>query len=233
AQADGRGAPAAGLVKAMEELSTALRPVLAGRRGDKANEANERRVDAVLLAWSDVGQEVPHLRPALSELSLELDPVRCLRMRVSGVALDPRARTVYVNLGAGLTHDELKYGFAELALHLLLGHPARGKDKQPDAWALACDLLLAGWLEAMAYGKRPDDAPYHPVLSKLDSAEAIYLRLLDDPTLLRRRASLRGQGLPDLIGEGEDAARALTEEEDRLWREAAARGMEEADALRW
>ncbi|AFZ67201.1 vWA domain-containing protein [Deinococcus peraridilitoris] len=230
---DDHDAPSSGLVKAMQELSTALKPVLAGHRGDHDNTHNEQRVDRVLLAWSDVGQDIPHLRPALSELQLELDPVRCLRLRVSGVALDPQSKTVFVNLGAGLGQDELKYAFAELALHLVLGHPARGADKDADTWNYACDLLLAGWLEDMGYGARPDFAPYDPVLSKLPSAEAIYLRLLDDPTKLRRRASLRGQGLSDLLGAGEAAARALTDEEDRLWREAAARGMEEADALRW
>ncbi|PYE49462.1 vWA domain-containing protein [Deinococcus yavapaiensis] len=222
-----------GLASAMQELSTALQPVLAGKRGDRDNEANERRVDAVLLAWSDVGQNIPHLRPTLAELQLELDPVRCLRARVSGVALDPTLKVVYVNLGAGFEHEQLTYAFAELALHLALGHPARGHDKQPNAWNYACDLLLAGWLERMGYGTRPDGAPYDATLSNLDSAEAIYLRLLDDPSLLRRRPSLRGASLPDLIGAGEDAARALTDEEDRAWRDAAARGMEEADALRW
>ncbi|UQN08851.1 VWA-like domain-containing protein [Deinococcus sp. QL22] len=222
-----------GLMRAMEDLSSALRPVLAGVRGNQNNGANERRVDNVLVAWSQVGQDIPHLRPALSELQLELDPVRCMRLRVQGMALDPETRTVYINLGAGLEREHLQYGIAELALHLLLGHPARGADKEPELWNLACDLLLAGWLEAMAYGERPDHAPYHPVLSRLSSAEAIYLRLLDDPTLARRMASLRGGGLPDMLGPGEDAARALTEDEDRLWREAAASGMAEADALRW
>jgi len=234
-QGQGGGEPevGTGLMRAMEELSTALRPVLAGQRGHRDNEANERRVDLVLMAWSQVGQDIPHLRPALSELQLELDPVRCLRLRVQGMALDSETKTVYVNLGAGLEFDHLRYGIAELALHLLLGHPARGVDRVPELWNLACDLLLAGWLEAMGYGERPPSGPYDPVLSKLSSAEAIYLRLLDDPTLARRMASLRGGGLPDMIGPGEDAARALTEDEDRLWREAAARGMEEADALRW
>jgi predicted metal-dependent peptidase len=222
-----------GLMRAMEELSSALRPVLAGVRGNSDNEANEHRVDTVLMAWSQVGQDIPHLRPALSELQLELDPVRCMRLRIQGMALDPETRTVYINLGAGLEREHLKYGIAELALHLLLGHPARGADKVPELWNLACDLLLAGWLEVMAYGERPDTAPYHPVLSRLSSAEAIYLWLLDDPTLARRMASLRGGGLPDMIDPGEDAARALTEDEDRLWREAAASGMAEADALRW
>lgn len=231
----GRGEPAppSGLARAMGDLSVALEPVLAGVRGDKNNEINERRVDAVLLAWSEVGQDIPHLRPALSGLQLELDPLRCLRMRVSGVALSPETKTVYVNLGAGWDRDELCYAFAELALHLLLGHPARTGDKEPGLWNLACDLLLAGWLREMGYGTPPPGAPYDETLSKLPSAEAIYLRLLDLPGAARRPASLRGGGLPDMMEGGEDAARALSEDEDRLWREAARRGMDDAQALMW
>lgn len=211
--------------RSLNELSSRMKAVI---RGEVEDEGLSGRIRSVQHAWGEVSLNIPHLRPILAGLELELDPVQCALAKVQGMGVDAEARVIYINLAAGYTEDEIKYGVAQMALHLALGHPARAEGKNPAVWSLACELLLAGWLHQMHWGQRPERAPWHDELCFLEPAEAIYLRLLDNPTLMRRQGTLRGS-LPVMMGGAEEN----TSESDEHWRSKITQGMDEVEAMRW
>lgn len=224
----------AGLTKALEEMSAALIPVLAGVR-NRETEHLGKRVDQIMNAWAHVGQEWPHLRPVLRTLELELDPARCMRARVAVCALDAASGTVYLNIGAGLDTQELKYVFTKMGLHLALGHHERAQGKDQKVWSLACSLKVSGYLQDMYYGSPPPSMPRDAELEALTTAEAIYAHLLEHPKKVQKMGSLRGEGLPDLmqLQDDEGNARALTPEEEERYLKAIRDGMQEAQMLNW
>lgn len=156
------------------------------------------------------------------------DRAVCQRLGVQVAAVDAELQEIYLNPGAALGEGELRYVMAHELLHVGLRHQARALGRDPWLWNVACDYVINGWLEELKVGKRPSfGALYDPALAGL-SAETIYDRIAGDLRRLRRLATFRGVGEPDMLARGNPAwwETAAGADLDAFYRRCLAQGLE-------
>ncbi|SMB78124.1 Predicted metal-dependent peptidase [Deinococcus hopiensis KR-140] len=201
-----------------------------------------RLVTQWLTSWAAVDQLLPELRHVRAGMRLVLDPREAARLDIRTAAL--RGEQVIVNLsrlGGEDAHGQDRVRIlARMVVHRALGHAARGTGRNALPWSTACVMIAEAWFDELQMpplSRDVDPAPTRDAdLETLGSAEAVYaelLRRLEGGQLRERNLSgTRSRGLPDLIGDGEDAARGLTPAEEEAVRDQIARGLEEARYLR-
>lgn len=134
---------------------------------------------------------------------LEENPRLCQLHDIRVAAIDVGSRTLWINPAAGLSEVECLFVLTHELLHAGLNHASRRRGRDPFLWNAACDFVINGWLIEMGIGTPPALGLLHdPALAGL-SAEEIYDRLAGDIRRARKLATLRGTGLPDLMGEDE------------------------------
>ena len=135
--------------------------------------------------------------------TLEEDPRICQLHDIRVAAIDVSSRTIWINPGAGLNESECLFVFAHELLHAGLNHSSRRRGRDPFLWNVACDFVINGWLIEMGIGHPPLLGLLHDIEFQGKSAEEIYDQLARDVRRARKLATLRGPGMPDLLGREE------------------------------
>jgi len=135
--------------------------------------------------------------------TLEEDPRICQLHDIRVAAIDVSSRTIWINPGAGLNESECLFVFAHELLHAGLNHSSRRRGRDPFLWNVACDFVINGWLIEMGIGHPPLLGLLHDIEFQGKSAEEIYDQLARDVRRARKLATLRGPGVPDLLGREE------------------------------
>lgn len=128
----------------------------------------------------------------------------CIRMKISVAAVSAELREIYINPGAGLTAAEYRFVIAHELLHVGLRHDTRCQGRDPYLWNVACDYVINGWLMEMNVGDFPLIGGLLDHELKGLSAEAIYDRIVTDIRRFRKLATLRGNGLGDILVQESD-----------------------------
>ncbi len=131
------------------------------------------------------------------------DPRICQLNDIRVAAIDVSSRTIWINPGAGLKPDECLFVFAHELLHAGLNHSSRRRGRDAQLWNVACDFVINGWLIEMGIGTPPMLGLLHDPDFQGRSAEEIYDYLARDMRRARKLATLRGPGMPDLLGREE------------------------------
>ena len=131
------------------------------------------------------------------------DPRLCMKMEISVAAIDVDAGEIYVNPGAGLRGEQLKFVLAHEYLHAGLGHARRREGRDPELWNVACDYVINGWLAEMKIGTMPQIGTLYDESLAGMSAEEIYDDLVRNIRIARKLATYRGYGKGDILGKGE------------------------------
>ncbi|MBY0505014.1 MAG: hypothetical protein K2X03_13965 [Bryobacteraceae bacterium] len=126
------------------------------------------------------------------------DPQICRRSQISIAAVNPYLKEIYINPGAGLRGDELRFVVAHEILHAALRHDVRRESRDPYLWNIACDYVINLWLREMEIGRIPERALYDETLRGL-SAESVYDLIVTDLRRYRKLITMRGYGLTDVI----------------------------------
>jgi predicted metal-dependent peptidase len=130
------------------------------------------------------------------------DAKLCQSMDVRVAAVDDRAREIYLNPLAGLSELEARFVLAHELLHVGLRHEARRQGRDHFLWNVACDYVINDWLLQMGVGRAPQLGMLHdPGLAGLN-AETVYDRMVTGLRRHRKLATLRGQGLGDMLSRG-------------------------------
>lgn len=135
--------------------------------------------------------------------ALEEDPRVCQLHDIRVAAIDVSSRTIWINPGAGLSESECLFVFAHELLHAGLNHSSRRRGRDALLWNVACDFVINGWLLEMGIGSPPLLGLLHDAEFQGKSAEEIYDHLARDMRRARKLATLRGPGMPDLLGREE------------------------------
>jgi predicted metal-dependent peptidase len=123
----------------------------------------------------------------------------CRRHGIAVAAISPGAAELYVNPRWGPREaGEYRFVIAHELLHAGLRHDTRSGGRDPFLWNVACDYVINGWLTEMEVGDSPGDVLYDVSLRGL-SAEEVYDQLATGGRRLRKLATLRGPGLPDVL----------------------------------
>lgn len=131
------------------------------------------------------------------------DPRVCQLHEIRVAAIDVSSRTIWINPAAGLNPAECLFVFAHELLHAGLNHSSRRRGRDALLWNVACDFVINGWLIEMGIGSPPTLGLLHDPEFQGLSAEEIYDQLARDMRRARRLATLRGPGMPDLLGREE------------------------------
>ncbi|MGR8934583.1 MAG: vWA domain-containing protein [Gammaproteobacteria bacterium] len=143
----------------------------------------------------------PLLGALAAGFALEEDPRICRQYDIQVAAIDVGARTIWMNPAAGLAGGEALFVFAHELLHAGLNHASRRRGRDAYLWNVACDFTINGWLKEMGVGTPPRIGVLYDVEFDTLSAEDIYDRLAQDLRRGRKLATLRGAGMPDLLGD--------------------------------
>jgi predicted metal-dependent peptidase len=140
----------------------------------------------------------PLLGALAASFQIVYDVVACRSLDIRIAAIDPSAQVIYLNPAANLSTEELRFVVAHELLHAGLRHDLRRQGRDAFLWNVACDYVINGWLQEMGVGHMPSVVLYDPELQGL-SAEAIYERIVNDLRRARKLATLRGQGVGDIL----------------------------------
>jgi predicted metal-dependent peptidase len=157
------------------------------------------------------------------EIVADAELARSWDISIAAVSAD--AGEIYINPLRGLSEEEWRFVIAHEMLHAALRHGDRVGGRDPYLWNCAADFVINGWLVEMRVGESPDGLLHDPALAGL-SAEAVYDLIATDLRRLRKLATLRGQGLGDVLGHplrGPDARGAV--DLDEYYRRALATGL--------
>ncbi len=153
------------------------------------------------------------------------ETIACHRLSITVAAVDSSSRMIYLNPTAGLGQHELRFVIAHELLHVGLRHDVRCGNRDPYLWNVACDFVINGWLVEMGLGDPPGIGTlYDPELKGL-SSEAVYERLARDLRKLRRLATLRGNGLGDILGDEHGRLFHGASDLDDFYRRALSQGL--------
>ncbi|MDR1214306.1 MAG: VWA-like domain-containing protein [Propionibacteriaceae bacterium] len=152
------------------------------------------------LALSWFIASFPLLGGLAAGFSLVADAQICRQYDIAIAAVDPTLAEIYVNPLCHLTPEEWRFVLAHEILHAGLRHGERAMGRQPYLWNVAADYVVNGWLVEMGVGAAPDGVLHDPELKGL-SVEAVYDRIVNDVRRLHKLATLRGQGVADILGE--------------------------------
>lgn len=144
--------------------------------------------------------------PLLASLAANFDVIEnqqiCQRLNISVAAIDVTTREIFFNPAAGLDEEESKFVMAHELLHAGLRHHERCQGRDHYYWNVSCDYVINHWLMEMNVGQLPNiGVLLDPELQGL-SAEAIYDRIVSDLRTYRKVATLRGNGLGDILDHG-------------------------------
>lgn len=165
----------------------------------------------------------PLLGALAAGFALEEDRRICQQYDIQVAAIDVGARTIWMNPTAGLSGSEALFVFAHELLHAGLNHASRRRGRDAYLWNVACDFAINGWLKAMQVGTPPQIGLLYDAEFNNLSAEEIYDRLAQDLRRGRKLATLRGAGMPDLLGD--DSGSPFVDAE-AYCRRALAQGLE-------
>ncbi|HCK80325.1 MAG TPA: VWA-like domain-containing protein [Candidatus Competibacter sp.] len=163
----------------------------------------ERRLTPGLKAQRRLVNSHPLLGALAIGFALEEDPRICQLHDIRVAAIDVGSRTIWINPAAGLNEAECLFVFAHELLHAGLNHCSRRRGRDALLWNVACDFVINGWLIDMAIGAPPVLGLLHDPEFQGQSAEEIYDQLARDMRRARKLATLRGPGMPDLLGREE------------------------------
>ncbi|WP_127492671.1 vWA domain-containing protein [Paenibacillus glycanilyticus] len=139
------------------------------------------------------------------------DAQLCQRLQISIAAINVVDQVIYMNPAAGLTDDETLFVMAHELLHAGLQHHERCMGRDHYLWNIACDYVINLWLVEMKIGEYPRvGLMLDPELKGL-SAESIYDRMVADIRVYRKLATLRGNGLGDILDNGSPGFRDARE----------------------
>jgi predicted metal-dependent peptidase len=168
----------------------------------------------------------PLLGAIADALTLVEDADVCRAHGIRIAAISPAAAELYVNPLYGLAGGERRFVIAHELLHAGLRHEARAGWRDPWLWNVACDYVINGWLVEMGVGDLPDVVLYDKALRGM-SAEEVYDKIVTDRRRLRKIATLRGTGLPDVLphplSHDEDPVRGV--DLDEFYRRSLADGL--------
>jgi predicted metal-dependent peptidase len=169
----------------------------------------------------------PLLGSLAAGLRLVEDAAICQALSIRVAAVSPAAGELYVNPHAGLEDEECRFVIGHELLHAGLRHDTRLGGRDQWLFNLACDYAINGWLYEMGVGTLPESALFDPGLIGM-SAEEIYDRIAGDLRRYRRLATLRGNGLSDILpGRTPLAGEAVAGVDlDELYRRALTTGLE-------
>lgn len=168
----------------------------------------------------------PLLGAIAAAYTLVEDPEVCRTMQITTAAIHPGLEEIYLNPAAGLNDDETRFVMAHEFLHAALRHDARCQGRDQELWNVACDYVINGWLREMRLGEMPVGCLYDAQFRGL-SAESVYDRIVTDLRKYRKLATLRGAGLGDVLGVGEEWwERGDGVDLDAFYRDALAQGLE-------
>ena len=162
-----------------------------------------RKLTPALKAQRRLINSHPLLGALAIGFDLEEDPRVCQSHDIRVAAIDVGSRTIWINPAAGLNEAECLFVFAHELLHAGLNHASRRRGRDPFLWNAACDFVINGWLIEMSIGAPPTLGLLHDSELAGHSAEEIYDQLARDMRRARKLATLRGSGLPDLLGREE------------------------------
>jgi len=148
----------------------------------------------------------------------------CQRMEIAIAAVSPSLSEIYINPGARLNSEELRFVMAHEFLHAALCHNERQEWRDAYLWNVACDFVINQWLTEMHIGERPDGLLYDEQFKGLN-AEAIYDRIVGDIRTYRKLATLRGVGLGDILP-GERGGKSGDVDLDDFYRRALSQGLQ-------
>ncbi|WP_339190987.1 MULTISPECIES: peptidase [unclassified Paenibacillus] len=130
------------------------------------------------------------------------DSAICRRFDISIAAIDVIERKIFMNPAAGLNDEECIFVMAHELLHAGLQHHERCLGRDHYLWNVACDYVINLWLVEMSVGEYPRiGLLLDPELKGL-SAETIYDRMVGDIRTYKKLATLRGNGLGDILDNG-------------------------------
>lgn len=164
----------------------------------------------------------PLLGAIASNFKLIEDPLVCQRMEITIAAISPSLSEIYINPAYFLDESEMRFVMAHEFLHAALCHDTRQEWRDAYLWNVACDYVINQWLTEMGVGERPDGILYDEQFKDM-SAEAIYDRIVTDMRIYRKLATLRGNGLGDILS-GERLG-SVDVDLDGFYRRALAQGL--------
>ena len=154
------------------------------------------------------------------------DAELCRKEEISVAAVDAASGEIYINPAARLNEEELKFVLAHEYLHAGLGHHTRCNGRDKYLWNVACDYVINGWLNELHVGSMPQDGLLYDAELKGMSAEEIYDRVVTDLRKYRKLATFRGNGMGDVIGDGERISAGKAMDLDEFCRRAMQQGLE-------
>jgi predicted metal-dependent peptidase len=160
--------------------------------------SERRRKTRWRLALDWFVSSYPLLGAIADAFTLVENPQVCRAHGIRIAAISPVAAELYVNPDCELAGDEYRFVIAHELLHAGLRHDTRAGGRDPWLWNVACDYVINGWLTEMTVGALPGGALYDPALRGM-SAEQVYDKIAADRRRLRKLATLRGYGLPDVL----------------------------------
>ncbi|MGB4947838.1 MAG: VWA-like domain-containing protein [Candidatus Competibacter denitrificans] len=163
----------------------------------------ERPLTAGLRAQRRLISSHPLLGALAIGFQVVEEPRICQLNDIRVAAIDVSSRTIWINPGAGLKSDECLFVFAHELLHAGLNHSSRRRGRDAQLWNVACDFVINGWLIEMGIGSPPTLGLLYDPDFQGRSAEEIYDQLARDMRRSRKLATLRGPGMPDLLGREE------------------------------
>ncbi len=127
------------------------------------------------------------------------NPQLSVRMGISVAAVNTELKEIYFNPGAGLTQEQYRFVMAHEILHVGLRHDVRCQGRDPFLWNVACDYVINHWLVEMGVGDMPAVGALYDESLKGLSAETIYDHIVRNIRTYRKLATLRGNGLGDIL----------------------------------
>jgi predicted metal-dependent peptidase len=167
----------------------------------RAADGSERQLTTAEKAQRRLINNHPLLGALAVGFHLEESPRLCQLHDIRVAAIDVGSRTLWINKAAELTEAQCLFVLAHELLHAGLNHASRRRGREPFLWNAACDFVINGWLIEMGIGTPPALGLLHDAGLAGRSAEEIYDQLTRDIRRARKLATLRGTGMPDLVGE--------------------------------
>jgi predicted metal-dependent peptidase len=204
-------------------LSEAVSDVIENAAQRPAEARPETRAGAARRWFFD---HFPLLGAIAAGFELVEDPKVLAALHIGIAAVSATERRLYVD-ARRLDDLELRFVMAHELLHVGLRHETRCQGRDFFLWNVACDYVINGWLVEMGVGDLPSCGALHDASLRGLSAEAVYDRIVTDLRRCRKLATLRGQGLADILDGARPACGAdgALCDLDRFYRECMAQGL--------
>lgn len=192
-----------------------------------ANRVDDKGIVVPLTRGQKARQWIMDNFPLLGAMAAGFDLVEDLRQchahDIAVAAIDVGAQRIYLNPTVELDAKETRFVLAHELLHAGLNHMTRQRGRDHQLWNVACDFVINGWLMQMQVGAAPSVGMLYDTAFENKSAEEIYDLLATDMRRARKLMTLRGNTLPDMIGD--DRGKLFTSGEEYC-RRALMQGLE-------